>query len=446
MSKNTYQMNRRTMLKAAGISLALPWMESLAGLRTKSPPRRFCSIYFPYGVSLPKQDGEYGQWNWFPKGSGRDFTFNKSLEVLEPFRDQVTVLGGLSHPKVRRIGGHDSGDTFLTGEELSLGVTGLRNSISLDQFMAHTHRLGARTRFSSLVLSSDGGVGMPTRANTLSYSHNGQPIPSFNRPAIVFERLFGLKGDSVEAQRKGLTRTGSHLDLLLEEAKSLHRKLGKVDQGKLDQYLTSVREIEQDVERSAQWLNVPRPKVNAEGLSLDADNETPGKLIHTMLDLIALAFQTDSTRFVTYQLASMHGAISIANKFPTLLGFKKDAHGLAHGAGKGAGAENRGKWDRYQAECLAYLMKRLSEFEEGDGSVLDNTCIFYGSSNSKTHNNTNYPLILAGGKNMGYQHGQYLRFDNDVPLSNLFVTIQQQMGVKAESFADSTGQLDDLIV
>jgi len=169
-------------------------------------------------------------------------------------------------------------------------------------------------------------------------------------------------------------------------------------------------------------------------------------LIHTMLDLIALAFQTDSTRFVTYQLASMHGAISIANKFPTLLGFKKDAHGLAHGAGKGAGAENRGKWDRYQAECLAYLMKRLSEFEEGDGSVLDNTCIFYGSSNSKTHNNTNYPLILAGGKNMGYQHGQYLRFDNDVPLSNLFVTIQQQMGVKAESFADSTGQLDDLIV
>jgi len=446
MNQETFQMNRRTMLKAAGISLALPWMESLAGPRRKSPPRRFCAIYFPYGVSLPKQDGEYGQWNWFPKGSGRDFTFNKSLEVLEPFRDQVTIMGGLSHPRVRRIGGHDSGDTFLTGEELSLAATGLRNSISLDQFMAHTHRLGASTRFSSLVLSSDGGVGMPTRANTLSYSHNGQPIPSFNRPAIVFERLFGLQGDSIDAQRKGLTRTGSHLDLLLEEAKSLHRKLGKVDQGKLDQYLTSVREIEQDVERSAQWLNVPRPKVNAEGLSLDADNETPGKLIHTMLDLIALAFQTDSTRFVTYQLASMHGAISIANKFPSLLGFNNNAHGLAHGAGKGKGAESKGKWDRYQAECLAYLMKRLSEFEEGDGSVLDNTCILYGSSNSKTHNNNNYPLVLAGGKKMGYRHGHYLTFDSKTPLSNLFTTIQQQMGVKAESFADSTGQLDDLIV
>ncbi len=444
-NQGAFQMNRRAMLRAAGITMALPWMESLMGAEVKSPPRRFCSIYFPYGVSLPRQDGEYGQWNWFPKGSGRDFTFNKSLEVLEPFRDQVTILGGLSHPRVRRIGGHDSGDTFLTGEELSLAATGLRNSISLDQFMARRHRLGASTRFTSLTLSSDGGVGMPTRANTLSYSHTGQPIPSFNRPAIVFERLFGLKGDSIEAQRKGLTRAGSHLDLLLDEAKSLHRKLGKADQGKLDQYLTSVREIEQDVERSAQWLNVTRPKVNAEGLDLDADNETPGKLIHTMLDLIALAFQTDSTRFVTYQLASMHGAISIANKFPSLLGFNNNAHGLAHGAGKGKGAENKGKWDRYQAECLAYLMKRLSELEEGEGSVLDNTCILYGSSNSKTHNNTNYPLILAGGKKMGYRHGQYLTFDSKTPLANLFVTMQKRMGVKAESFADSTGNIDDLI-
>jgi hypothetical protein len=445
MNHKGFHMNRRAMLKATGISLALPWMESFAAPREKTPPRRFCSIYFPYGVSLPKQEGEYGQWNWFPRGGGKDFTFNQSLEVLEPFRDQVTILGGLSHPKVRRIGGHDSGDTFLTGEELSLATTGLKNSISLDQFMARTHRLGEGTRFTSLVLSSDGGTGMPTRANTLSYSRTGQPIPSFNRPAIVFERLFGLNGDSIEAQRKGLSRRGSHLDLLLDEAKDLHRKLGKADQGKLDQYLTSVREVEQDVERSAQWLKVPRSKVNAEGLSLDADSETPDKLIHTMLDLIALAFQTDSTRFVTYQLASMHGAVSIANKFPPLLGFPKDAHGLAHGAGKGTGAENKGKWDRYQAECLAYLMKRLSEMKEGDGTVLDNTCILYGSSNSKTHNNNNYPLILAGGKNMGYRHGQYLTFDKDVPLANLFVTMQKQMGVQADAFADSTGELPEVL-
>ena len=433
------------MLKASGICMALPWMESLADSAPSGPPRRFCSIYFPYGVSLPGKDSEFADWNWFPKGEGRDFTFNKSLKPLEPWRDQVTVLGGLCHPKVRRIGGHDSGDTFLTGEEMSLKANGLKNSISLDQFMAHSHRLGSETRFSSLALSSDGGTGMPTRANTLSFSNTGQPIPSFNRPALVFERLFGLSGESIDAQRKGLARTGSHLDLLLDDAKSLHRKLGKTDQDKLDQYLTSVREIEQDVERSAQWLDVPRPKVNAEGLSLEADNETPEKLIYTMLDLIALAFQTDSTRFVTYQLASMHGAISIANKFPSLLGFPKDAHGLAHGAGKGVGAQNKGQWDLYQTQCLAYLIKRLSEMKEGNGTVLDNTCLLYGSSNSKTHNNTNYPLVLAGGLDMGYRHGQYLKFENDVPLSNLFVTIQKRMGVKADSFADSTREMKEVL-
>ena len=439
-------MNRRTMLRATGISLALPWMESLASPVSKSPPRRFCSIYFPYGVSLPSQSGENGHWHWFPRGEGKNFTFNKSLEPLEPLRDQVTILGGLSHPKVRRIGGHDSGDTFLTGEELSLGTTGLKNSISLDQHMAITHRLGLKTRFSSLTLSSDGGVGLPTRANTLSYSNKGLPIPSLNRPAVVFERLFGLEGESIDAQRKGLTRTGSHLDLLLDEAKTLQRKLGKADQDKLDQYLTSVREIEQDVERSGQWLDVPKPKVNAEGLTLDADSETPDKLIYTMLDLIALAFQTDSTRFVTYQLASMHGSISIANKFPSLLGFAKDAHGLAHGAGKGAnGATNKGKWDLYQTKCLAYLIKRLGEMQEGETSVLANTCILYGSSNSKTHNNNNYPLVLAGGTDLGYQHGRYLKFSNDIPFSNLFVTIQKSMGVNANSFADSTGELNEVL-
>ena len=165
----TSKMNRRAMLKASGICMALPWMESFACKAPHKPPKRFCSIYFPYVVSLPNQDSEFSQWNWFPKGECKNFTFNKSLEPLDKFRDQVTVLGGLCHPKVKRIGGHDSGDTFLTGEEMSLKANGLKNSISLDQFMAHTHRLGSETRFSSLSLSSDGGTGMPTRANTLSF-------------------------------------------------------------------------------------------------------------------------------------------------------------------------------------------------------------------------------------------------------------------------------------
>ena len=437
-------LNRRAVLKAAGISLTLPWFESFAGATTKTPPKRFCAMYFPYGVSLPDpKRTEEAAWNWFPKGEGKDFTFNKSLEVLEPMRDQVTVLGGLSHPKVRGIGGHDSGDTFLTAEDMKL-ATGLKNTISLDQHMARAHKLGEDTRFTSLVLSSDGGVGMPTRATTLSFTRTGQPIPSINRPALVFERLFGTNSDSIDAQRKGLTRTGSHLDLLVDEARDLHRQLGKADQAKLDQYLTSVREVEQDVERSAQWLDVPRPKVSATGLALDADTSTPDDLIRTMLDLIVLAFQTDSTRFATYQLASMHGAISIANKFPSLLGFAKDAHGLAHGMKKDGGAINQGKWDQYLATQLHYFLDKMNSIEEGDGTLLDNTCVLYGSSNSTTHNNTNYPVIVAGGRKMGFNHGHFLKYDKNVPLSNLYNTIQQRMGVEADAFADSAGTMDEV--
>ncbi len=434
-------MQRRHFLHASGITLALPWFESLAASTSTTPPKRFCTIYFPYGVSLPTKEQEAEKaWNWFPNGSGKDFTFNKSLEVLEPLRDQITVLGGLSHPKVRRIGGHDSGDTFLTAEELHI-ATGLKNSVSFDQYLARTKGLGESTRFTSLVLSNDGGVGMPTRATTLSFSESGQPIPAINRPALVFERLFGLNSDSIDAQRKGLTKTGSHLDLLMGEAKTLRNQLGAADQQKLDQYLTSVREVEQNVERSARWLDVPRPQVNATGLSLDADTSTPDELIRTMLDLIVLAFQTDSTRFATYQLASMHGAISIANKFPGLLGHPKDFHGLAHGMKKAGGAEALGKWDRYLASQLHYFLTKLNSIEEGAGTLLDSTTVLYGSSNSYTHTNTNYPLILAGGKATGHQHGQYLTYDKDVPLTNLFVTIQNRMGVEATSFADSTGPL-----
>ena len=435
------KLNRRTLLRASGVTLALPWLESMAGVAGgKLPPQRFCSIYFPYGVAVPNQSHPDHEWNWFPRGEGKDFQFNKSLAELEPYREQITILGGLSHPLVRGIGGHDSGDTFLTGHNLGPD-TGFKNTVSIDQLAAKVHGLGDETRFSSLVLSNEGGVGMPTRANTLSYTADGQPIPSMNRPASVFEKLFSTNAESIEAQRKGLTRTGSHLDLLLDDAKSLHRKLGKTDQAKLDEYLTSVRETEQNVERAARWLDVPRPKVNADGLSLDADSETPKELIKTMFDLIALAFQTDSTRFATYQLGSMHGAISIATKFSLLLGFKKNTHGLAHGGKKPGGAEDQGKWDQFQASMVKYFLDRLAAIEEGDGTLLDNTLVFYGSSNSTTHTNNNYPLLLAGGKSMGYQHGQYLKFGKEVPLSNLYLTMLHRLGVETEKFQDSDGEL-----
>lgn len=438
-----WQIKRRTFLRAAGVSLALPWLDAMASPSKKvtQPPKRFCGMFFPYGVSLPKADHEQAEWNWFPKGEGRDFQFNKSLEVLEPVRDQVTVLGGLSHPLMHKHGGHDTGDTFLTGAELKPGE--LKNSVSLDQLAAR--HLGTKTRFSSLVLSSDGGVGLPTRANTISYTEGGQPVPSLNRPAIVFERLFGLNPDSIEAQRQGLSRTGSHLDLLMDEARRLNRRLGKRDQEKLDQYLTSVRQVEQQVERSAGWLDVPKPQINADGLSLNADDNTPGELIKTTLDLLVLAFQTDSTRFATYQIGSMHGALSIAGKFPQLLGFANSMHALAHGSNKPGGAKKQGEWDRFLASQLCYFIQRLAVIKEGEGSLLDNTIVHYGTSNSNTHNNRNYPLILAGGKSMGFTHGQYIRYDDGTPLSNLHLTMLRKLGHPTKSFADSTGILRKVI-
>lgn len=439
----SWLLERRTFLRAAGVSLALPWLDAMAapGASGKNPPKRFCSMFFPYGVSLPKADHEQSEWHWFPHGEGRDFKFSKSLEILEPVRDQVTILGGLSHPLMRKHGGHDSGDTFLTGAELKPGE--LKNTISLDQLAAR--HLGRDTRFPSIALSSDGGVGIPTRANTISYNARGLPVPSLNRPAIVFERLFGLNKDSIEAQRRGLRRTGSHLDLLMDEAKRLNRELGKRDQEKMEQYLTSVRQVEQQVERSAGWLDVPKPKVNADALSLEADDNTPGELIQTMLDLLVLSFQTDSTRFATYQIGSMHGAISIAGKFPQLLGFANHMHGLAHGANKKDGARKQGEWDRFLAGRLKYFIDRLANIEEGDGTLLDNTLVHYGTTNSNTHNNRNYPVILAGAKNMGFTHGQSLRFGEDTPLANLYLTMLQRLGVKTTNFADSTGAMTEVV-
>ena len=441
MTRKSWHIDRRTLLRGVGAGLALPFLECMANdLKTSGSPKRFCAIYFPYGVSLPKRDEEK-QWSWFPEGQGSGYRFNDSLQCLEPMRDQLTVLGGLSHPNGRQIGGHDTADIFLTAAELKGGQ--LKNSISIDQIMAN--KIGDATRFRSLSLSFDGGVGEATRSSTLSFTANGQPVPSLHQPRRVYNRLFGVDEGTLETQRTRLANSGSMLDLILEHARSKRRLLGKQDQQKFDEYLQSVRQIEQRVARSEKWLDVPKPHVDTEELHMDADDETPGELIKTMVDLMFLAFQTDSTRFITYQWGNMNGATSIATKFPSLLGLGKSQHSLAHGWNKPGGGEALGKWDRFRSEQLLYFLNRMSNTSEGDASLLDNTVVLYGSSNSNTHNNTNYPLILAGGRQLGFRHGSYHRFNSDVPLSNLFVTVMNRVGVPTESFVDSTGELSDLV-
>jgi hypothetical protein len=447
MNTKSWHLTRRTFLMGTGVSLGLPWLECMAGTekaKLASRPRRMCAMYWGFGVGLPKEDGEQANWRWFPNGQGSEFQFTDTLKPLESLRENVTVLGGLSHPNGRKMGGHDTGDTFLTGAFMHNKF--LRNTVSVDQIAAQA--LGDQTRFSSLVLSTDGGVGEPTRSSTLSYNDKGRPLPALNQPQQIFDRFFGAGDADSIAQRRRLKSASGMLDRVLEDSRSLRLRLGKQDQEKFDEYLASVRQIEERVQRSQRWLEIPRPELRDEErdmLKLDADDKAPQDYIQTMYDLIYLAFRTDSTRVATYQITNMADASSKSGKFPQLEGFKDSLHTLAHGWNKPEGAEKLGKWDQFMAKQFARFLESLASAKEEHGSVLDNSVVLYGSSNSTTHSNNNYPLVLAGGKQLGLHHGRYLKFGSDIPLSNLFVTMLNCIGTPRPSFADSTGGMSELL-
>ncbi len=437
--KKSWHLNRRTVLKGAGVALALPWMESMGAADTKadSHRKRMACVLFPYGIAVPKDGTPDRQWGWFPTGSGKDYKLTKVLEPLQPLMEDISIFGGLSHPNCRAMNGHDTGDTFLTANNLQ--GENYRNTVSVDQFAAQ--RLGQKTRLSSLVLSTDGGIGPRTRSTTLSYTPKGQPIPSLADPKQVFDRLFGQDSNTKANQRR-LQNSGSILDLVLDQSKSLRNKLGSPDRRKLDEFETSVRDVEQRVERSKRWLSTPLPKVDAGQIMLEANPDGPKDYIRAMYDLMFLAFQTDVTRIASYQIGS-YGP-TLARTFPGCIGLPANWHGLAHGANKKDGAEKLGKFDRFLAENLGRFLQRLKDTPEGEGNMLDRTQVLYGSSNSRTHQNRNYPLLLAGGGGLGLKHNQYLKFSEKTPMSNLFVSMLQAMDVEADRFADSTGTLAGL--
>jgi hypothetical protein len=408
-------------------------------------PRRLCALYFGFGVALPPENHELARWRWFPNGSGEEYQFTETLKPLEAQRKKLTVLGGLSHPNGRKMGAHDTADTFLTGAYLNNKF--LINTVSMDQVAAKA--VSDQTRFSSLVLSTDGGVGEPTRSSTLSYNDKGRPLPALHQPRQIFDRFFGAGDPDTIAERRRLKSASSMLDRVLDDSNSLRNRLGSRDREKLDEYLAAVRQIEQGVERSQQWLEIPRPELRDEErklLNLDSDDKAPLQFIRTMYDLIYLAFRTDSTRVATYQITNMADCSSKAAKFPQLQGFKDSLHTLAHDWDKPGGSERLGQWDRFMAEQFCYFLNRLDSAQEERGTLLDNSLVLYGSSNSVTHDNNNYPLILAGGAEMGFKHGRFLKFGADVPMSNLFVTMLNRAGIECEKFADSTGEMTELVV
>ena len=467
MNANLSTLDRRRFLRGvSGFALALPAFETFRGVANAAEkpvnPRRLACLYLPNGVPMPLQDDPaYQDWSWFPHGAGKDFTFSKCLDPLQPLRDELTVLSGLSHPASRNNHGHHNADQFLTGAAIGGGGK-YQNSISLDQvYAAHVKE---QTRFSSLVMSTDGGTGPQRKAHTMSFNPEGRPIPAENKPKRIFDMLFVKTDDNAERR---LALSQSVLDHLMEDARSLRRELSKQDQKTFEEFLGSVRDTEIKVVKSAQWINLPLPTVDVDHLNLEISGEEPREYLQTMYELIYLAFKTDSTRVATYQFGK-EVSKGISDYLARAVGLEL-THRLSHQTKKPDGWKNFGTFCRFISEEIGRFVDRLKTTPEpaGEGSMLDNTLVLFGSASSAFHLSRNYPLILAGGKSMGFKHGQYLNYagagayrggwkpgdkepwrikatHEDIPLSNLFVTMLQRLGVVTETFADNTGTISEV--
>ena len=435
-------LNRRSVLKGvAGTALVLPVLEAMGDEVNARPPRRFCALYTANGMSLPKSEHGLDDWSWFPTLKGNGFEHGKSTAPLSPFRKDLSFLGGLYHENGTKADPHVCSDMWLTGAPLHNSERGKYNSVGLDQVVAlHTKQY---CRQPSLVLSIDAGVGFLSRTGTISYSLNGKPIPAENNPRRVFDRLFRADRASMTAQRDQLQRRIRLVDAVLENARDLNRKLGRSDREKMDQYLTSLNEVEARLIASEKWIDIPLKEQDHSHLNLDVTSEgTPSEYYQNMFDLIALAFDADITRSVAFMLNREDG-MGISDTFPLKLGLTRTHHSLSH-AGDKAGQLEFARYDLFLSEQLAYFFGRLREFKDANGSVLDNSIVLYGSGASTTHNPTNLPTLVAGGSNMGLRHGTYWHREK-TRMSNMYLSILHSMGIYEASFSDSTGVLSDSI-
>lgn len=362
--------------------------------------------------------------SFFPRAKGRLDELSPYLEVLSEYRNDFTVISGLAGIS----GGHQAIDGFLTGVP-GAGQPGIRNGISVDQFAAE--HIGAQTRFSSLALSGE-GLG-------LSWTRTGARVPAHNSPSRLFAEMF-LEGedDDVQAQLRNLDEGRSILDDLRDQARSLRSELGADDRGKLDEYLTSIRELEQRLVIDEQWIKTPKPTVNVEPPRDIADRSDLIGRTRLLFDLAHLAVQTDSTRLITIMLA---GATTV----PPIPGVTQGHHDLSH-HGKDPGKLSQ--LELIEVECMKVLRElvgKLKESREGGETLLDRTAVYLGSNlgDASSHSNKNLPILLAGG---GFRHGQHLAFDgqNSPPLCNLYISMLQRLGIEVDQFNTGRGTLTGL--
>jgi BMFP domain-containing protein YqiC len=425
-------ISRRRFLQGAGIALSLPFLDSMTApfaraaqpqspLSPNATPRRMFGICNNLGL-LP----EY----FFPKGMGREYSPSPYLTLLQEHREDFTVFSGVSHPNVD--GGHPSDISFLTAAPHPASSS-FRNTISLDQHIAE--RVGTLTRFPSITLAVNGGRG-------LSCTGTGVAIPPEQSASSVFKQLF-LQGspEEVEAQIRELDTGRSILDAVADQAKDLQRKVGASDRSRLDQYFTSVRDLESRLQASRGWEHKPKPVVK---VSEPVDPTSPAQYmakVKLMYDLARLAFETDSTRSISLMLNSV-GTPVLQIQGETIT---DSYHNLSHHGKSEDKLVQLKVVDEWHMKLLAGLFADLKSVREGDETLLDRTMILYGSNlgDANAHSTTNMPTLFAGG---GFRHGQHLEFDSkqNYPLPNLFVSMLQRMGIEEERFASSTGTMRGL--
>lgn len=417
-------IRRRTFLRSTGISLALPGLNLFADGSEDSlstmPPRRMICICAPLGLHPD---------NFFPTQSGKDYALSPYLDILKDYRDEFTVISGLAHAGMGSSFAHQASASFLTGAP-GAGRPGFRNTISLDQFAAD--HVGTQTRFPSLALSGEGSGG-------LSWTRTGALIAADNSPSRVFARLF-LEGKAEDMNEKirSLEDGRSILDDVSDQANSLRSNLGSEDRGKLDEYLTSLRELEQRMVKDESWARKPKPKVQVEP---PKDIPNAADLIgrtRLLFDLSHLAIQTDSTRLITIMLAGSSFA-------PPIQGVSLGHHDLSH-HGKDPGKLEQLKIVELETmKTVRDLLAKLKQSQEEGSSLLDRTTVFLGSNlgDGSSHSTKNLPVLVAGG---GFQHGQHLAFDanNPPPLCNLYVNMLQRLRIEVDKFGTSTGTLTGL--
>ncbi len=440
---NSLQLDRRAFLRGlGGAALALPVLDAMGAEVTSQVPRRFCAIYTANGMSLPQAEHNLAEWSWFPTVQHNgEFAFGYSTEPLSPFRKQLSFMGGLYHPSGPKADPHVCSDMWLTGAPLHNPKPGTYNSVGLDQVVAlHTKQY---CRQPSLVLSIDAGTGFLSRTGTISYSLEGRPIPAENNPRRIFDRLFRGDRSSLKSEHEMLQRRIKLVDAVVESARSLDRQLGKSDRERMDQYLTSLNEVESRLISSERWIDIPLKKQDYSHLNLDATSEgEPAEYYRNMFDLIALAFDADITRSVTFMLNREDG-MGISDTFPLKLGLSKTHHNLSHAVDKD-GQLQFAKYDLFLSRQIAHFLDRLNGYQDRSGSVLDNSIVLFGSGASTTHNPRNLPTLIAGGANMGLRHGTYWH-NGETRMSNVYLSILQSLGIGQESFADSTGTLSGSI-